>query len=103
MATYAVLGLVVAPQTVLSLAARGEYSPPNARGSVFVTVAGTKVAFSSAGTALAGLAAGWGARWTLTAGAGIALLSAVLTGHRAARHLVSGARNRTDAATSMTA
>jgi len=56
--TFAALGLVVAPQTVLSLAARGEYAPASARGTVFVTVAGTKVAFSSAGTAVAGLSAG---------------------------------------------
>ena len=53
---FATLGLVVAPQTVLSLAARGEYAPAGTRSTVFVTVAGTKVAFSSAGTAAAGLA-----------------------------------------------
>ncbi|MBC9820440.1 MFS transporter [Terrabacter sp. MAHUQ-38] len=78
--TYAVLGVVVAPQTVLSLAARGEFAPPGARGSVFVTVAGTKVAFASAGTALAGLAAGSGPRSTLVAVAGVALVSAALAG-----------------------
>jgi hypothetical protein len=58
LATFATMGLVVAPQTVLSLAARGEYAPANVRGTVFVTVAGTKVAFSSAGTAVAGLTVG---------------------------------------------
>jgi hypothetical protein len=58
LATSATMGLVVAPQTVLSLAARGEYAPANVRGTVFVTVAGTKVAFSSAGTAVAGLTVG---------------------------------------------
>jgi hypothetical protein len=79
-ATYAVIGLVVAPQTVLSLAARGEYSPPSARGSVFVTVAGTKVAFASAGTALAGLSAGWSCRSTLTVLAAVALVSSILAG-----------------------
>jgi uncharacterized membrane protein YhaH (DUF805 family) len=75
---YAVLGLVVTPLTVLSLAARAEYAPPNARGSAFVTVAGTKVAFSSAGTALAGLAAGWGSRSTLIACAAAALVTGAL-------------------------
>lgn len=58
LAIFTTLGLVVAPQTVLSLAARGEYAPAGTRGTVFVTVAGTKVAFSSAGTAAAGLTAG---------------------------------------------
>jgi hypothetical protein len=58
LAVFTILGLVVAPQTVLSLAARGEYAPAATRGTVFVAVAGTKVAFSSAGTAAAGLAAG---------------------------------------------
>lgn len=79
-AAYTVLGLFVAPQTVLSLAARGEYAPPEARGSVFVTVAGTKVAFASAGTALAGLAAGWDARATLTVLAAVAVASSIPAG-----------------------
>jgi len=43
---------------MLSLAARGEYAPAGTQGTVFVTVAGTKVAFASAGTAAAGLTAG---------------------------------------------
>ena len=58
LATFTTLGLVVAPQTMLSLAARGEYAPAGSQGTVFVTVAGTKVAFASAGTAAAGLTAG---------------------------------------------
>jgi hypothetical protein len=57
LAIFATLGLVVAPQTMLSLTARGEYAPAGIRGTVFVTVAGTKVAFASAGTAAAGLTA----------------------------------------------
>ncbi len=71
LAAYAVLGLVVAPQTVLSLAARGEYAPAAARSSVFVTVAGTKVACSSAGTAVAGTVIGMGADRLLVGAAGV--------------------------------
>ncbi|NYG07107.1 MFS family permease [Phycicoccus badiiscoriae] len=80
LATYALLGLVVAPQTVLSLAARGEHAPDRARRSVFVTIAGTKVAFASAGTALAGLAEGWNAQATLTVLAAVALASSIPAG-----------------------
>jgi hypothetical protein len=77
-ASFAVLGVLVAPQTVLSLTARGEYAPPEARGSVFVTVAGTKVAFSSAGTATAGLGAAWGSSSTLLAVAALAFAASAL-------------------------
>ncbi|GAA4728148.1 MFS transporter [Pedococcus ginsenosidimutans] len=70
LATYVLLGLLVAPQTVLSLAAREELAPREVRGSVFVTVAGTKVAFSSAGTAVAGAVVAAGAH-RLLAGAAV--------------------------------
>jgi hypothetical protein len=88
MAVFAVMGWVVAPQTVLSLAARGEYAPAGDRGSVFVTVAGTKVAFSAAGTATAGLTSGLPPTQTLgslaVVGAG-AVTTAALAG-RPGRH-----------------
>lgn len=54
-AAFALLGLANAPQSVFSLAARDELPPPHLRQDVFVTVAGSKVAFSSLGTATAGV------------------------------------------------
>jgi hypothetical protein len=71
LAAYGLLGLLVAPQTVLSLAARGELAPPAVRGSVFVTVAGTKVACSSAGTAVAGAVVGAGPQRLLAGAAAV--------------------------------
>ena len=57
----AALGLVNAGQATFSLAGRAEYSSGETRGGVFMTVAGVKIAFSSAGTAAAGLLYGYGA------------------------------------------
>lgn len=58
LAMLAVLGLVNAVQTVLSLSARQELSPARWQHEVFVAVAGTKVAFAALGTAVAGASAG---------------------------------------------
>ncbi|MDX2400253.1 MFS transporter [Microbacterium algeriense] len=52
---YATTGAIGAIQFAASLAARVEYSPPESRAQVFMTMAGLKVACSSAGVALAGL------------------------------------------------
>lgn len=65
---YAATGAVSAVQFASSLAARVEYSPPEARAQVFMTMAGLKVACSSAGVALAGLLVA-PAPWALLLGA----------------------------------
>ena len=55
-AAFVLAGLVTAPQTTATLAARNRYAPDAARAQVFVTLAGLKVAAAAAGTALAGAA-----------------------------------------------
>lgn len=57
-AAYVLVGAADARMTAYSLAGRAEFSFRPTRGGVFMTVAGIKVAFSSAGTALAGLLVG---------------------------------------------
>jgi hypothetical protein len=65
-----------APFFTATLAARSRYSPSEARAQVFVSMAATKVAMASAGTALAGAAIGLGPRPLLAAGAAITLTGA---------------------------
>jgi hypothetical protein len=72
LAAFALVGAGNAPFFTATLAARSRYSPDRARAQVFVSLAGVKVAMASAGTALAGLAAGLGAR-TVLAGAAAAI------------------------------
>lgn len=76
-AGFGALGGVLAVHTLLSLSARGELSPPHLAGAVFVTVGGAKVAFSSAGTALAGFAAAWGGQRVLAVLGAVTVLSAL--------------------------
>lgn len=68
---YVLVGLVTAPHTVFSLAAREELPPPELRESVFVAVAGTKVGFASLGTAVAGALVGLGSTTLLLGLAGL--------------------------------
>ncbi len=58
--TYALTGVANAFFFAATLAARGEYSPPEARGQVFVWVGALKITAGSAGTALAGVVLGAG-------------------------------------------
>ncbi|MBN6190901.1 hypothetical protein JQN58_29005 [Aneurinibacillus sp. BA2021] len=53
---FALVGICGSLQFASSLAARSEYSPPEARAQVFMTMAGLKVACSSVGVAVAGTA-----------------------------------------------
>jgi MFS family permease len=75
-AAFFVTGVATSIQFAASLAARSAYSPPAARAQVFVTMAGVKVAFSSVGVALVGLATGLGSVWLLLAGVAVVLLGA---------------------------
>jgi MFS family permease len=68
-------GAATSVQFAASLAARSSFAPPAARAQIFVTMAGLKVAFSSLGVALVGLATGIDSRWLL-----LAATTAVLVG-----------------------
>ena len=78
-AGFGALGAVLAVHTLLSLSARGELSPPHLAGPVFVAVGGAKVAFSSAGTALAGVAATWSGGRVLAGLGAVSVLTALAT------------------------
>jgi hypothetical protein len=80
LAAFALLGLSHAPFFTATLAARSRYAPAGARAQVFISMAGAKVAMSSAGTALAGAAIGLGPRALLAAGAALTLAAAAATG-----------------------
>jgi MFS family permease len=85
LAVFLILGMLNSTQTVFSLAAREELSPPQLRQQVFISLAGTKVAFSSAGTAAAGLLATAGSHLPLLGLAALGLLTCavlVVTGRR---------------------
>lgn len=88
---FAATGAAGAIQFTASLAARVEYAPPDSRAQVFMTMAGVKVACSSAGVALAGLFAA-SAPWTLLlAAVGIVALAAAAT---TADHLLTVRKGR---------
>ena len=70
---FALFGLLTAPWVTATLTARERYAPPGRRGQVFVALAGWKVAASSAGGALAGIASGLGPRTVLALGATLTL------------------------------
>ncbi|HEY0813318.1 MAG TPA: MFS transporter [Pseudonocardia sp.] len=74
-AAFAVVGLLTAPWVTATLDARGEHAPPGRRGQVFVAMAGWKIAATSAGSALAGVAAGLGPRPVIVVGAAFTLVS----------------------------
>ncbi|MBA3905563.1 MAG: MFS transporter, partial [Pseudonocardiales bacterium] len=76
-AALAVVGLLTAPWVTATLDARGEHAPPGRRGQVFVAMAGWKIAAASAGSALAGAAAGLGPRPVIVIGAGVTLVCVV--------------------------
>ena len=82
-AAFALAGLVTAPQTTATLAARGHYAPDAARAQMFVTLAGLKVAAAAAGTAIAGAALALGPRPLALAGA--ALIAATVAATAADR------------------
>jgi hypothetical protein len=79
LAAFGLAGASNAPFFTATLAARSRYSPAPARAQVFVSLAGAKVAMTSAGTALAGAAGGAGPRTLLAAGAALTLGAAAAT------------------------
>jgi hypothetical protein len=79
LAAFVLAGASNAPFFIATLAARSRYSPARARAQVFVSLAGAKVAMTSAGTALAGAAGGAGPRTLLAAGAALTLGAAAAT------------------------
>jgi hypothetical protein len=79
LAAFVLAGASTAPFFVATLAARSRYSPAPARAQVFVSLAGAKVAMTSAVTALAGAAGGAGPRTLLAAGAALTLAAAAAT------------------------
>lgn len=62
-----------------TLAARTEYAPANARGQIFLWVAAMKITAGSAGTAVAGMLAGWNARLPLLLGITLIASAALLS------------------------
>jgi len=76
LAAFALAGASNAPFFTATLAARSQYAPPGARAQVFVSVAGLKVASSSAGTAVAGLCAFLGPRPLMAGCVAMTLLAA---------------------------
>jgi hypothetical protein len=84
-------GAATSIQFAASLAARSAFSPPAARAQIFVTMAGLKVAFSSLGVALVGLAGGLGSFWLLAASVVVVLIGAV---YMFADHARSVSRSR---------
>ncbi|GLY81903.1 MFS transporter [Actinoallomurus iriomotensis] len=77
LAGFAFIGVGIATSFTATLAARTRYAPPSAHAQVFVTSAGLKIAVSSAGAALTGIAAGLGGRVLLLLAAAVTA-SAVL-------------------------
>jgi MFS family permease len=76
---FTVLGALNAPLFTATLASRAQYSPPEARAQVFVSMAALKVAAASAGTAAVGAAMGLGPRVLMLIGAILILATAVIT------------------------
>ncbi len=76
---FTVLGALNAPLFTATLASRAQYSPPEARAQVFVSMAALKVGAASAGTAAVGAAMGLGPRTLLLLGAALILTTAVIT------------------------
>jgi MFS family permease len=73
---FGVTGVLTSIQFAATLAARSAYSPPGGRAQIFVTMAGLKVAFSSLGVAIVGLAHGVSSVWLLIGAAVLALAGA---------------------------
>ena len=84
-AVYVLVGAADARLTAYSLAGRSEFSDRSTRVGVFMTVAGIKVAFASAGTALGGLLVGLGPVVLLGTAAALLLSCAAWAGVGAAR------------------
>lgn len=59
-AVFALYGFTMTPINVMAITARGEYAPQEVQSGIFVTLAGTKLAFGAIGSALAGTLAGFG-------------------------------------------
>lgn len=76
--TFALAGATSSLLFTGTLTVRSVYSPPAARAQVFMTMAGTKMASASAGTALAGTLVGFGPRLALTFGATVSITAVVL-------------------------
>jgi hypothetical protein len=80
---FGAVGLITAPWVTATLHARERYAPPGRTGEVFVALAGVKVAGTSAGTALAGVVSGAGARPVALAAAALVLLAVAAVSPRA--------------------
>lgn len=78
-AAFALVGALNAPFFTATLASRAQYSPPEARAQVFVSMAALKVGAASAGAALAGAAMGFGPRVLLIVGTALILVTAMVT------------------------
>ncbi|WFR67505.1 hypothetical protein P9139_02860 [Curtobacterium flaccumfaciens] len=72
-AAFALLGVSTGALFTASLAARAAFSPPGAEAQIFVSMAGIKVACSSAGTAIAGTLLGLGGRTMFAIAAALTL------------------------------
>nr|WP_236646789.1 MFS transporter [Micromonospora acroterricola] len=79
LAAFALVGALNAPFFTATLASRAQYSPPEARAQVFVSMAAIKVGAASAGTAAAGALLGPGPRVLLVIGAAMILVTAAVS------------------------
>ena len=77
--TFAVVGFLNAPLFTATLAARSNFSPPQARAQVFVSMAALKTGAASAGTAAAGAALSLGPRVLLALAASVVVAVAGAT------------------------
>jgi predicted MFS family arabinose efflux permease len=78
LAAFAVAGALNAPFFTATLASRAQYSPPEARAQVFVSMAALKVGAAAAGTAAAGAALALGPRLLLAIGGGLIVVTAAV-------------------------
>lgn len=74
---YAAVGIANAHFFAATLAARSEYSPPEARGQVFVWVGALKITAGSAGTAATGTVIGLSAQLPVVAATTLVTLAAI--------------------------
>lgn len=77
-ALFALTGAVASAQFTASLAVRSAYSPSGTRAHVYVTMAGLKMGFASAGAALAGVLLAVGPRPALLVIAGLITTGSIL-------------------------
>ncbi|UKA51660.1 MFS transporter [Arthrobacter sp. FW305-123] len=78
-AAFAIAGVLNSYFFASTLAARSEYSPPGARGQVFVWIGALKITAGSAGTALAGAFIAPAAQLPLYLASGLTVLAVVVS------------------------